>query len=56
MKKVIALFALMTFNFGFIFAADAPVKIGDVEMPAIQSSAAFEQIKKKVGRWEGRLS
>ena len=37
-------------------SADDPVVIGDVTMPEVQSSAAFEQIKKKLGRWEGQLT
>jgi len=39
-----------------IFAADAPVIIGGVEMPQVETSVAFEQIKKKLGKWEGQLT
>tara|TARA_B100000674_G_C37863338_1_gene925907 strand:+ start:446 stop:988 length:543 start_codon:yes stop_codon:yes gene_type:complete len=56
MKKTVALSMLILFKSGFLFAADAPLVIGEVEMPSLQTSAAFEQIKKKLGRWEGRLS
>ncbi|MFL2838165.1 MAG: hypothetical protein ACJZ83_04785, partial [Pseudohongiellaceae bacterium] len=38
-----------------IFAADAPVIIGGVEMPQVETSVAFEQMKKKLGKWEGQL-
>ena len=56
MKKTAALSILIAFKAGFILAADAPLIIGEVEMPSLQTSAAFEQMKKKLGRWEGRLS
>ena len=39
-----------------IFAADAPVIIGGVEMPQVETSMAFEQMKKKLGKWEGQLT
>ena len=38
-----------------IFASDAPVIIGGVEMPQVETSVAFEQMKKKLGKWEGQL-
>ena len=56
MKKTIALSLLIAFKAGFLLAADAPLIIGEVEMPSLQTSAAFEQMKNKLGRWEGRLS
>ena len=37
-------------------AADQPVVIGDVTMPAVQSSAAFQQVEKKLGKWEGKMT
>ena len=37
-------------------AADEPVVIGEVTMPAVQSSAAFKQVKKKLGKWEGKMT
>ena len=27
--------------------------IGDVEMPEVQNSKAFDEIKKRLGKWEG---
>ena len=30
--------------------------IGDVTMPAVQSSAAFQQVEKKLGKWEGKMT
>ena len=37
-------------------AADEPVVIGDVTMPAVQNSAAFQQVEKKLGKWEGKMT
>jgi len=58
MNKVSAIMAgsVMLFNVQTVIAADAPVIIGGVEMPQVESSAAFEQIKKKLGKWEGQLT
>ena len=38
-----------------LFADDSTVKIGDVEMASDKKSAAFEQVKKKLGKWEGKM-
>lgn len=56
MKKI-----CMSLTAGFLFAvsahaADEPVVIGDVTMPAVQSSAAFQQVEKKLGKWEGKMT
>ena len=37
-------------------AADEPVVIGDVTMPEVESSAAFQQVEKKLGKWEGKMT
>ena len=37
-------------------AADEPVVIGEVTMPAVESSAAFQQVEKKLGKWEGKMT
>ena len=37
-------------------AADEPVVIGEVIMPAVESSAAFKQVEKKLGKWEGKMT
>ena len=37
-------------------AADEPLVIGEVTMPAVQSSAAFKQVQKKLGKWEGKMT
>lgn len=58
MNKVSAALAgsIVLFNVQIVIAVDAPVIIGGVEMPAVESSAAFDQIKKKLGKWEGQLT
>ena len=38
------------------FAADEPVAIGEVTMPAVENSAAFKQVEKKLGKWEGKMT
>ena len=37
-------------------ASEENVVIGDIEMPAIDSSMAFKQVEKKVGKWEGKMT
>ncbi len=37
-------------------AADEPVVIGEVTMPAVENSAAFTQVEKKLGKWEGKMT
>ena len=58
MKKfnsiAIAAASLLLANTGL--AADDPVVIGDVTMPEVQSSAAYEEIKKKLGKWQGKMT
>ena len=43
---------LITLLFSFSLFADDAVKIGDVEMASDKKSAAFEQVKKKLGKWK----
>ena len=58
MNKInsIALASVFAFTANTGLAADDSVVIGNVAMPDVQSSAAFEQIKKKLGKWEGQLT
>jgi hypothetical protein len=37
-------------------ASEENVVIGDIEMPAIDSSMAFKQVEKKIGKWEGKMT
>ena len=46
---------LITLLFSFSLFADNAVKIGDVEMASDKKSAAFEQVKKKLGKWQGTM-
>ena len=39
-----------------VHAADEPVVIGEVTMPAVENSVAFEQVEKKLGKWEGKMT
>ena len=56
MKNKITLTSLMlSFFFSLSLIADDTVKIGDVEMASDKKSAAFEQVKKKFGKWEGTM-
>ena len=38
-----------------VFSSDGTITIGDVEMASDAKSAAFEQVKKKLGKWEGTM-
>ena len=38
-----------------VVANNEPITIGDVEMASDAKSAAFEQVKKKLGKWEGTM-
>ena len=52
MIKVSAVVAGLTmlFNVQTVIAVDAPVMVGGVETLQVESSKAFEQIKKKLGK------
>ena len=41
--------------FSLTIFADDSFKIGDVEMASEAKSEAFEQVKKKLGKWEGTM-
>ena len=41
--------------FSLTIFADNSFKIGDVEMASDAKSEAFEQVKKKLGKWEGTM-
>ena len=53
--KIKTISLLITLLFSFSTFADDTVKIGDVEMASDKKSAAFEQVKKKLGKWEGTM-
>ena len=55
MKKIIFTIATL-FVAGTAWADDAPVTIGGVEMSNSSNSAGFLAVKKKLGKWQGRMT
>jgi len=56
MKTKISIFSMfLSLLLSFSVFADETVKIGDVEMASDKKSAAFEQVRKKLGKWEGTM-
>ena len=54
--SVIALLATACLSTG-AFATDSEnTVIGEVEMPTVQSSEAFNAVKKKLGKWTGQMT
>jgi hypothetical protein len=54
--NVLILLVSILLSHSAISAESNTVVIGDVEMPEIQSSKAFNEIRKKLGKWEGRMT
>jgi len=56
MKTKISIFSVfLSLLLSVSVFADETVKIGDVEMASDKKSAAFEQVRKKLGKWEGTM-
>ena len=56
MKTKISIFSVfLSLLISLPVFADETVKIGDVEMASDKKSAAFEQVRKKLGKWEGTM-
>ena len=56
MKTKLTMIAmLLSLLFSLSIIADDTVKIGDVEMASDKKSAAFEQVRKKLGKWKGTM-
>ena len=56
MKTKISIFSVfLSLLLSLSVFADEIVKIGDVEMASDKKSAAFEQVRKKLGKWEGTM-
>ena len=53
-KVIIVIVTSMMISFSFAAENDTTV-IGGVEMPEVQNSNAFNQVKKKLGKWEGKM-
>lgn len=54
-NKMKTISLLITLLYSFSLFADDAVKIGDVEMASDKKSVAFEQVKKKLGKWKGTM-
>ena len=53
--KITMISMLLSLLSSLSIIADDTVKIGDVEMASDKKSAAFEQVKKKLGKWKGTM-
>ena len=53
--KITMISMLLSLLFSLSIIADDTVKIGDVEMASDKKSAAFEQVRKKLGKWKGTM-
>ena len=53
--KLTMISMLLSLLFSLSIIADDTVKIGDVEMASDKKSAAFEQVRKKLGKWKGTM-
>ena len=53
--KITTISMLLSLLFSLPIIADDTVKIGDVEMASDKKSAAFEQVRKKLGKWKGTM-
>jgi len=53
--KITTISMLLSLLFSLSIIADDTVKIGDVEMASDKKSAAFEQVRKKLGKWKGTM-
>ena len=56
LKKPIILLTSILTCYSAISAETNKTVIGDVEMPEVQNSKAFNEVKKKLGKWEGKMT
>ena len=54
-NKIITILISLIFSIS-ISANESPAVIGGVEMASGEKSAAFEQVRKKLGKWEGTMT
>ena len=54
--KISIFFVFLSLLLSLSVSADETVKIGDVEMASDKKSAAFEQVRKKLGIWKGTMT
>ena len=55
-KVIIVLATSMLISFSAFSAENDITVVGGVEMPEIQNSKAFNQVKKKLGKWQGKMT
>ena len=55
-KVIIILATSMIISFSAFSAENDTTVVGGVEMPEVQNSTAFNHVKKKLGKWEGKLT
>ena len=53
--KLVTLISSLFFSFS-VLANETPAVIGGVEMASGEKSAAFEQVRKKLGKWKGTMT
>ena len=54
-NKIITILSSLVFSIAMT-ANEAPAVIGGVEMASGEKSVAFEQVRKKLGKWEGTMT
>ena len=55
-KVIIVLATSMIISFSAFSAENDTTVVGGVEMPEVQNSNAFDHVKEKLGKWEGKLT
>ena len=55
-RVIIVLATSMIISFSAFSAENETTVVGGVEMPEVQNSTAFNHVKKKLGKWEGKLT
>jgi len=55
-KVIVVLTTTMIISFSTFSAENDTTVVGGVEMPKVQNSTAFNHVKKKLGKWEGKLT
>ena len=56
LKTATMLLASTVLSYSALAAESNRTVIGDVEMPEVQNSKAFDEIKKRLGKWEGKMT
>ena len=55
-KVIMILATSMIISFSTFSAENDTTVVGGVEMPEVQNSNAFNQVKKKLGKWQGKMT